>query len=213
LPIDKNIKGFLFSWIAIAFIPPGITTGAPQAMRSFNILPAPQILEALGIVSLGVVLSKQRIIWVLYHIAIGICLIASAYMLYFNYFLVFPKTNSQDFQYALHQAVTFVSQRRENYDKVVISNTNALFESYMFYLYDTTYKPSLYLQRGGTKSGGFGETHSIDTIVFMPLNSAMSISGKVLYVGNVGELPKDVKQIKTFYNLNGKAAVVAGEKN
>ena len=47
---DNRIKYPLFMWVLISFLPSAITTGAPHAIRSYNLLPAPQILAAFGIV-------------------------------------------------------------------------------------------------------------------------------------------------------------------
>ena len=104
----------------------------------------------------------------------------------------------------------YVIANHAKYKQVVISNRDNLFQSYMFYLFYSQYDPATYLSAGGTKSGGFGQTHVIDNIVFRPINFAAEKSGTLL-VGNYSRLPAKNPLLVTYY-LDGIKGVTILKK-
>ncbi len=207
--IPKNIKVFIIGWILISFVASAITTQAPQAMRSFNLLPMPQIISAFAIVTiLAFLFNKNKILSFLFVGIIIVCSIWSMTTFYREYFLIFPKEQSQSFQYALQQAVKFVINQDKTKNIVIISNVNNLYQSYMFYLFAKQYDPHTYLKNGGTKTGGFAETHHIDNIDFKPIvwKKDKNIP-HVLLVGNPDDFPGSVNPFYKGYYLDGTEGV------
>lgn len=195
---NKKAKLLLILWLMIALVAPSLTTGAPHAMRAFNVLPAPQILISLGVLRA----IKSRLL----YLSIAIIAIYFLVNFYKEYFYSFPKNQSSSFQYSLHSAIKFVL-KNESYNKIIFSNKDNLYQSYMFYLFDSKYDPYLYQQQGGTKSGGFEETHAFARYEFRPIVWEKDKFLKdTLFVGNVSDFPNDVETL-IFKNLDGKAVI------
>lgn len=204
---DPKMKKLIFLWFFLAPLPASIATQTPHAMRSYNVLPTWQIFTALGIFFIYGRLKNTK----LKKIAIGlffITIFASVYYLFIQYFYVFPKTQSSSFQYALSKTIPFVLKNEKSYSKIIFSNQENLYQSYMLFLFYSKYDPSLYQKQGGTKSGGFAETHLFGKYVFRPFDSNKEKKGgSVLYVGNLNDFPKNLVGIKEFSNLDNKNVI------
>ncbi len=200
--IDIKIKLFILLWFFSSPLPASITTEAPHAMRSYTFLPTWQIFSALGIYYVFIYLKNIIIkkVFIVFFLAI---LLFSITALYSQYFYVFPHEQSSSFQYAFTQAIPFVIDNEKSYDKVVFSNQENLYQSYMFFLFYTKYDPLLYQEQGGTKSGGFAEMHKFGKYEFRPINlSKESNSQKTLFVGNSKDFPQNREAMFTGYYLN-----------
>jgi len=205
--VDKKVQWFMYSWIAISFVAPGITTQAPHAMRAFTVLPMPFVIESYGI--LGIWLLAKTYIQRIFFISICLfTLIVGLYGFSYQYFFVFPKKESKPFSYALSQAMQFLINTKAENNKIIISNTDNLYQSYMFYLFATRYNPRTYLQQGGSVSGGFAQTHKIKNIEFRPIvwEKEKKKQG-MLYLGNPSDFPANVFIIQKFFYLDGTEGV------
>lgn len=196
----KKTKLLLISWLLIAFVAPSLTTGAPHAMRSYNILPIPQILISLGILKA----LKSRFLY------LGIVIIVIYFLINFyrEYFYSFPKTQSSSFQYSLHSAIKFVLNNEKSYNKVIFSNYDNLYQSYMFCLFNSRYDPFSYQKQGGTASGGFEEAHKFGKYEFRPIvwNKDKTLKNALL-IGNTREFPTEITPLASFTNLDGKGEI------
>lgn len=203
--VDPRARIFVFFWFLLGSLPAAIATQAPHAMRSYNILPTWQIFTAFG---LTYIFYRAQKIRVLVLLAFAFLIIISLAAFYQNYFIVFPKEQSKSFHYGLSQAIPYVLSVQDNYSKIVFSNTDNLYQSYMVFLYHSKYDPSRYQKFGGTKSGGFAETHVFDKYEFRPVNlQKEKIEKGVLYVVNPEEISDIVGGVKTFRNLDGTEAI------
>jgi 4-amino-4-deoxy-L-arabinose transferase-like glycosyltransferase len=211
---DKKTKTFISLWFLISFVAPSITTQAPHAMRSYNLLPLPMMIEAIGAVTIIDIMKKTikfQLIYILLFLVAMVYISQSVFYFYQQYFLAFPKEQSKPFQYALFHALQYVIEKKNNYSSVIISNQNNLYQSYMFYLFIKRYDPHVYLAKGGTKSGGFAQTHSIDNVVFRPIQwEKDTYLHHTLFVGNPSEIPSNAV-IKSFMYLDGITGVVLAE--
>lgn len=190
IEVDRRLKLFLVVWLLISPVPAAITTQAPHAMRSFTFLPVWQIFSALGFLSL----YKDFNHTFLRLSLIGILLVFVGWSLtkfYPQYFVTFPKTQSDSFQFALVQAIPYVLSREKEYQTIIFSNQKNLHQSYMFFLFFSKYDPVAYQMEGGTGSGGFAESHSFGKYQFRPINWLSEVhDGNTLYVGNPEDLPE-----------------------
>lgn len=211
--ISWQVKVLFLYWICADFVAPGLTTQAPHAMRAYTLLPLPQILTALGIIiTLGFLQKQSKGISLGFIALLSIVALQYMYQFITNYFVVFPKSQSQSFQYALQNAFAYVNENKNKYQKVVISNKNNLYQSYMFYLFYTKYDPVSYQKQGGTTSGGFNETHTIGNISFQPISPSHAYPSKTLLVGNPGDLPPNSTQLVTSYYVDGTPGVIIESK-
>lgn len=210
LEVDNKKKALLFLWFFLAAVPASIATQAPHAMRAYTFLPVWQIFSAFGFVFIGQKLGKFKVVWIA---ALLMFVVATLRLFSINYFSLFPKEQSQSFYYAMSRAVPYVSSISNQYDAIIFSNQNNLYQSYMDYLYYTAYDPSLYQQQGGTKSGGFAETHMIGKYEFRPIHwQNEKRSGRTLYIGNVSDFPAGTIADVTFASLDGRETILAVSK-
>lgn len=210
-----KINLLLGFWLLIAIIAPSLTTGAPHAMRAFNVLPVPQILAVLGIVWVINFIKKRNYemllnIFYLFMVVIAIYFLMNFYK---EYFYSFPKNQSASFQYSLSNVIKFVLNNEKSYDKIVFSNKDNLYQSYMFYLFYSKYAPFLYRKQGGSVSGGFDETHKFGKYEFRPIIwNKDKLLANTLFVGNVLDFPKEIIPRKSFSNIDGKGLIQVVDK-
>lgn len=196
--VDERVKKLIFLWFLLASLPASIATGAPHAMRSYAIIPTWQIFTAIGVIWVA---SKFKIYWLILP---GILLLLSLRLLIPNYFFVFPSEQSDSFHYALSKAFPIVFSKEADVGKIIFSNSDNLYQSYMLYLYYRRFDPMEYQKIGGTISGGYTKTHKIGKYEFRPID--WNIEGPGLYVGNVSEFPVDVDGIEVA-NKAGKTVI------
>lgn len=215
----RKVKILLSLWILLAPMPAALTTDAPHALRIYQMLPMPQILSAIGITQMYFLVKKYQILSSKYYISkillflpISI-LIGSLIYFYNQYFVIFPKTQSLSFQYALSKAISYVLENEKSYNKIIFSNKENLSQSYMFFLFFSKYNPYSYQKDGGTKSGGFAQTHSFGKYEFRPIRWKNEEKKNTIYIGNINEFPLRAKVLKTMDHLNGEPAIKIIEKN
>lgn len=202
--IDSKNKKVIFLWFLLAPIPAAIATQIPHAMRFYNALPIWQIFSALGFVYMFYKFMKYKN---LILFTFFLVVLVSVFNFYRNYFIVFPKEQSKSFHYALSKTIPYVLSKEENYRKVIFSNSENLYQSYMLFLFHTKYDPFLYQKQGGTVSGGFEETHAFAKYEFRPI-----VWGKdkflkdTLFVGNISDFSSEIEAL-IFKNLDGKAVI------
>lgn len=207
---SRKRKLLIFSWLLIAPLPASIATEAPHVMRTFNVLPVPQILAALGGIAVWKKFQKPR--KKLFLAAAAIFLLLNLAYLYHNYFVNFPHEQSKSFQYPLAQAIRHVLVNEENYQKIVFSNKGHCYQSYMFFLFFSRYDPFIYFRQGGTISGGYAETHKIGKHEFRPIEWGKEVKSKdILYIGNVNDFPEEKTPLAVFKLLNNQEAIKVNE--
>ncbi len=214
---DRKIKLTVFAWMLIAPIPASITSGVPHAVRTLNFLPTWQIFSAIGLVTAAGAISNIKYKILNIHVKY---LIFALFFLFFifnfsyyldQYFVQLNYYTSQDWQYGYQQAVAEVQQLQGKYKEIVVSDTQPMDKSYMFFLFYLKYPPSEYQAIGEHSSGGFASHHSFGRYIFRPINWQKDSQMKdVLFVGPPSEIPQGVA-LKTIYNLDGTVAIrIAG---
>lgn len=206
--LPRNMKMFLAAWILISPVPASITTQAPHAMRAYTLLPGIQIIEAFGF---WYIVSKMTQKTARASAIIALCVIGAAGTAFWNdYFVKFPKEQSQNYQYAMKEAVNYARDNSSTYSSVQFSHTGNLYQSYMFFLFYTAYDPQMYLRHGGTVSGGYDQSHNVGKYAFgyLPRMPSQFLE-HVLYFYNAHDVPSGVRVVATFDSLDGSPAIVA----
>jgi len=201
---------FIFGWMLISPVAAAPTSGLPHAIRTLVFLPTFQIVTALGIIFITFYIkelreSKKRLIS---RALLFIFFCFGVFNIFYycvQYFFVMNREYSQHWQYGYKEAVAYTESIKDKYKKVVVST--GLEQSYMFYLFYTTYDPVRYLEGGGTKSGSFAERgNAFDKYEFRPLHwQSEEFDGNTLYVGSPAEIPHGNNAHITF--LNGDPAI------
>lgn len=204
---NKNLM-VMFALAFVAIIPASITTGFPHAMRSYSILPVPQLFAAIGFISILALIKNKRIL--MSFISFSILILAASLLWFFHsYFTLLPRELSKHFQFGVINALSETKKIDNDYDQVIVSNKDRLFQSYMFYLYLNKYDPYLYQKNGGTISGGFAEEHIIDNYVFGEIKG--KINKNRLYIINPEELTDGLQVLKQIKYSNGEVALIIAE--
>lgn len=203
--VPINVFLLLVAWIFTGPIPASITTQAPHAMRAITMFPPVMIMAAVGI---GMLEKHIRIKSVVGFIC-ALLLLYQGVRFSHQYFTVFPKEQSDSFQYALGKAVEYVQDESENYSRVIVTNEGAGYQSYMFFLFYIQYDPIHYLKNGGTTSGGYAQMHKIGNVSFEPIENTEQVLPNTLYIADVSRLPHGGSVKRTFTNKDGKPAIVA----
>lgn len=206
--LSTQSKLLIFLWFLLGPLPASVATQTPHAMRSYNFLPTWQLFTAVGLVYIFYTCKKIKIVSV---VIFGIIFIYSIATLYRNYFIIFPKEESEPYQYAMKATIQFLNQNKNNYKKIIVSNQNNLYQSYMFYLFYSKYDPKKYQQSGGTISGGFRQTHVIDNIAFRPIDWKNE-EKETLLIGNPSDFPTNSLILFSARYPDGAKAVMAERK-
>lgn len=204
---DKKSKVLICTWLLLAPLPASITAEVPHAVRTLNFLPTFQIIVGLGIFSFFLYISKfKRLKYLCFLIFAGIFIFNFSYYLD-QYFVQLNFYDSSDWQYGYKQAVDEVKLLQGEYNQVVVSDTQPMDKSYMFFLFYLQYSPSEYQKIEENSSGDYVVNHSFSKYVFRPIDWQKDSKLKnTLFVGPPDEIPNAVSKV-TINNLNGTPAI------
>lgn len=199
----------LMLWTLIIPIPAGLARETPHALRIVSLLPVPQLLIALGLWHSIQFFNKQKRIY-----AMGVYIVlVSASMFYYlhNYYIHYPIIWSGEWQYGYKQIVQKVSQIKDQYDHIVI--TNSLGRPYIYFLfYEQTNPQNYWKNRDANRDwAGLWTVYGYDTYRFN-IADANNLSGKNLLVGKPGEIPESAQVIDTIHQLNGEIVFILAEQ-
>ena len=198
-------------WLLLGIIPAATARETPHALRIETVIPTLQIITAYGFVLLVMVIRNKNIQKLTAGLAVLIYLFS---LFYFFHGLMyhFPREYSSEWQYPYVEAVKFVEESKNNFEKVVF--TKNLGRPYIYFLVYGNHDPKRLRQGAKIEREAYGFVHvnSLGNISFMDNISDQKIAGNYLYVDTPKEMPKNTKKIKTFYYLDGKEALIAYEK-
>lgn len=222
---SKNqFKWLLTSWVLLAIVPVSVTNDSiPHALRTAIAIPFYQIITALGGYQIYLWIKKKNLRWQIPVFLITITIVAVSVLLYLqNYFFVYPRLYSKDWQYGYKQAVEYIGQHQDEYDEIVFSRHYG--EPHMFTLFYLGYDPSKYqndpnLVRFETYDWvwvlRFGKYYFPDLgdkgTTFQDIIS-QNPHKKMLFIGKSGDFPKEWLRLKTINFLNGDIAFEIVEK-
>ena len=216
---NLKTKLLVLGWFLIAPIPASITTGVPHALRTLNFLPTFQIFTAIGIISAVGLISNFKFqisnfrIWKLF--AILFLLFAGLNFIYYlnQYFVQQNYFYANQWQYGWEQAANYVKENENKFDKILVSDTQPLDRSYMFFAFYLKFPPNKYQEVGANESGGFAQKHFFEKYEFRSINWEVdSKSEKILIVAAPSEIPGSVTPSKTIYNPDKSPAILIIEK-
>lgn len=205
-----EVSLFLLFWLLVAPLPAATARETPHALRIENILPTFQIFTAFGVIVFYQWLKKQkkRFRYCLITAAAGLLIFNIAFYLH-NLFFHYPWEFSGEWQYGYKEAIEYISQVKDNYEKVVF--TTALGRPYIYFLFYEQYPPEKFWQNSQVEKEamGFINVHAFDKYQFQRNLTEIDSNGQTLYVLTVQEVPDGVNRLKTFYLLNGRPILVA----
>ncbi len=202
-------------WLLIGIIPAAAARETPHALRIESTLPMFQILTAYGILNLFLLFKSYKIINIKFNIlnffAVCYVLFALTNVIYFieDYLVHYPKDYSREWQYGYKDAVLYINQVGDNYNKVYL--TNELGRAYVYALFYKKYDPVLFRKNADIKRDVFGfvTVNSFDKYYFSKDIINKLKEKDILYIETLGNIPKNAKILKEFKALDGGTVLVA----
>jgi 4-amino-4-deoxy-L-arabinose transferase-like glycosyltransferase len=198
---------FIPLWLLIGIIPSAVARETPHALRIESTLPTWQILTAYGFVvfSQSLIRYKKTILTVVS----AVLFLFVTYFLH-GYYSHYAKESSRAWQYSYKEAVTYVGDNQNKYDRVYISN--ALERSYIYTLFYLQYDPEKFRkevkkeidQFGFVQVNGFNKYKFANNIETLPKDGK-----KILYIDSPDNVPERIKILKEFKTLKGEVLLIA----
>lgn len=214
----EKFKNLLLAWVLLAFIPVSVTGDSiPHALRTLIAAPAFQLVSAFGFFIFINWFRKKRFFFKIVLPVSLIILIVFEFSKYlYNYYEIYPKAYSRDWQYGNKQVVNYIATHQDDYDLVVF--TRHYGEPHMFTLFYLNYDPAKYqpvpnLVRFETYD--WVRVLKFDKFFFPDLGDegtrfadiVKENPGKrILFIGRKGDLPEDLPRLLTVSFLNGENA-------
>ncbi len=198
----------LFFWWLVGIVPAATARETPHALRTLNILPVPQIIAAIGIISLYQIIKKKRLF--IFLLLTSYSLLLFSYL--HTYFVHYPRQWAFSWQYGYKQMTSVVSDIQDRYDRIFI--TNKYGRPYIYLLFYQKYPPQQFWQTRDAERDwyGFWTVKGYDKFRFGPFpGSATRKNEKWLVVAASNELPKEASTITNIAFPSGETAFEIGE--
>lgn len=213
-----RFKNLLFSWILLAFIPVSITGDSiPHALRTLIAVPFYQLISAFGLLVVWGWIKKMSAKLKIAAIAILVIAVAVSLKIYLdNYYQVYPKLYSRDWQYGYKQVVDYISKHQDEYDEIVF--TRHYGEPHMFTLFYSAYDPARYQNDPNLvrfETYDWVRVLRFDKFYFPDLGDKgtqfadivrENPDKKLLFIGRSGDFPKENTRLLSVKFLNGEDA-------
>lgn len=140
----NKVKLTVFAWLLIAPVPAAISIFAPHALRTFNMLPIPQLIVAIGIMFGWYHFRKLFRPFYGGLIVLSVSFFLFSYL--FNYYYHSVRLSAQAWGDGYKQANLYVAKHEKEYDIVLISGH--YWQPYVYTLLYTKYDPYKYQEAG-----------------------------------------------------------------
>ena len=217
-------RWLLIFWLLLAFIPVSVTVDSiPNALRTVLAVIPYEILCALGFVKTYELIGKKKLIRI-FLVVITLFLLLTQMKSYLNnYYNVYPKLYSRDWQYGYKEVVSYIKDHYDDYDLIVFSRTYG--EPHMFTLFFLNWNPAKYqndknLER--YEAFDWVWVLRFDKFYFPDLGDPgtgfqdivdANPGKKILLIGKQGDFPDELPRRLTVDFLNGNRAFEIVEKN
>ena len=210
--LKKRPKNWLvlFLWLMVAPIPAAMTFQTPHALRSLPMVVPLVIISAYGFCQGWWWLKKkisQRFIKISWALVI-IILIWSVSGYLHQYYLHYPKTYPDAWEYGFDQLVSYVQTVGEKYERIYV--TDKYDQPYILFLFYLQYPPDQFQQEVSLTPRdrfGFSTVRDFDKYHFEQIDfEALKKEKNVLIIGTDEEIPDSARIIKEIYFKNGKPA-------
>ncbi len=214
----SKFKGLLLSWVFLAFIPVSVTGDSiPHALRTAVAAPFYQLVSAFGFyVSLSI-FKKKALVFKIIFLLLSLAFITFEFSRYlYNYYEIYPKAYSKDWQYGYKQVIDYISKHKDGYDEVVF--TRHYGEPHMFTLFYLKFDPAKYQNDPNLirfETYDWVRVLKFDKFYFPDLGDKgtqfedilkMNPGRKMLFIGRAGDFPKEIPRLFTINFLNSEQA-------
>jgi 4-amino-4-deoxy-L-arabinose transferase-like glycosyltransferase len=210
-------RWLIISWLLLTFVPVSVTVDSiPNALRTLLAVIPYQLLTAFGFVEICQIFSKRKLIKLSIIIFSVLALVISFKSYINNYYNIYPKLYSRDWQYGYKQVVGYIKEHYSEYDLIVFSRSYG--EPHMFTLFFMNWDPGKFqndpnLNRFETYN--WVRVLNFDKFYFPDLGDVgtkfedikkQNPNKKILFVGKQGDFPNNLPKLFTVDFLNGDRA-------
>jgi len=210
-------RWLIVSWLLLAFIPVAVTVDStPNALRTILAVIPYEMLTAIGFWEIFKTIGKRKFMKaILISVTVFLLLIQVRSYLN-NYYNVYPKLYSRDWQYGYGEAVGYIGEHYSDYDLIVF--TRAYGEPHMFTLFFLNWDPAKY--QNDPNLDRFDANNWIwvlkfDKFYFPDLGDtgtryqdivSANPGKKILFIGKPGDFPEEVPVLEQINFLDGSGA-------
>ncbi|MDO8659095.1 MAG: glycosyltransferase family 39 protein [Candidatus Parcubacteria bacterium] len=209
---EKKIKIFTVLWFLISPIAASVTNDIPNAVRTLNFLPTFQIFIAVGIITALTAVSNLKIKYLILPLFILFFIFNFTYYLN-QYFVQLNYFHAKYWQYGYENIVNHIAGIRKDYNKIIVSNTATMDQSYMFFLFYLKYDPVQYQKEGGTASGKFEGKNQFANFEFRKFDYNQENEKNILLIGSSFDFQEEYRTIHRINYPDAGLAIKVVEKN
>jgi len=215
-------RWLIVSWLLLVFIPVSVTVDSiPNALRTILAVVPYEMFTAIGFWMMIKVVDNKTVKWVLVLISMFALSWQSKSYLY-NYYNVYPKLYSRDWQYGYKEAVGYIKAHYNEYNLIVVSRTYG--EPHMFTLFFLNWDPAKYQTDPNLdrfEANNWVWVLKFDKFYFPDLGDkgtryqdilAANSGKKILFIGKQADFPDPLPRLTTINFLNGDSAFDIVEK-
>lgn len=216
--LKHKFKGLLLSWVLLAYVPVAATHDSiPHGLRTNIAVPFYQLISAYGFVlALNWIKKYSPKVRKLILVVLFFAVIFSVQTYLKNYYQVYPREYSKDWQYGYKQVVNFIKEHKDEYDQVVF--TRHYGEPHMFTLFYLNYDPAKYQNDPNLvrfETFDWVRVLNFAKFYFPDLGDKgtrfedivrENPDKKLLFIGKGGDFPKEQTRLFTVNFLNGDNA-------
>lgn len=215
--VSLRIRLVIAIWFFAAILPVLLTTPAPHALRSLNILPIPQILSALGIIFAATIIPKS---YFKLYVLVLIFTILMSLVVFINLYQKAYSVNSVNaWGDGYKQLYSYLIQNEKGYDSIIVSGE--YWQPYAYALFYKKYDPYLFQSTGSSAGfsnyyfGGTGWDTNIKRPTLKDVNLKEFGEGeKILVALSVNEYDaqrENVIKLHEIRDLQGNTVFIIGE--
>lgn len=216
---NKNrFRWLLITWVLLAFVPVAVTNDSiPHALRTLIAVPFYQVVTAYGIYVAFQLLKKKNPKLQLPAVALlSVVVVVSVWLYLDNYYNVYPKLYSRDWQYGNKQVVEYIKKHQSEYDQIIF--TRHFGEPHMFTLFYLRLDPVKYQNDQGLirfETFDWVRVLKFDKYYFPDLGDdgtrftdivSQNPGKKLLFIGKDGDFPNNLPRLQKINFLNGDLA-------
>ncbi len=216
--LKHKFKNLLLSWVLLAYIPVSVTGDSiPHALRTLIAAPFYQLVTAFGFwVSLRFIKKSSKTIKLAFALILAIIVVSSITYYLNQYYNIYPKKYSRDWQYGYKQVIDYIKKHQAEYDLIVFSRHYG--EPHMFTLFFLNYDPAKYQSDPNLiryETNDWVWVLKFDKYYFPDLGDEgtqfedmvkSSRGKKILFVGRPGDFPREIPRLLSINFLNGENA-------
>ena len=209
----NKVSKIILLWLLISPLPAVITRDPFQVVRATTMMPAVYLVIAIGLNGFYDSLLRvgKKSIY-LVAVILTLCFIYFSYKYFDNFINIYPAKHSQSWQFGYKEAISFVKENYNQYDKIVI--TKVYGEPHEFVYFYTLFDPTKLLTDPNLnryQRTDWYWTDSVDKYLFVndwEIQDKAKALHNTLVVAGPNSVPENGQILKTINFLDGTPAFI-----